>query len=378
MSRAFGGTSVTSPPPISNWPPEMVSSPAIMLSVVVLPHPDGPTSTTNEPSAISRLSRGMTTCAPKRFSMSTRETLANGAPFPSALDRADKIAAGNPSVGENEQDHDRDLRDDQTRRGQVERGNVAVAVEFEHADGDGKDRLAIQEHEGEHELLPDRDEVQRVANDDAGDRERQDHLGEDLEVRRAFDLRRLLDIARDGRHEAAQDQNLRRHAVNAMNDDQANAGVEQMQPAQDVVERNENRLLRQHQPRQQQREYVSLARRLEPAQRERRHNREPDCQSRAEDGVEQAVLHEHAEMEALPNLHIGLEGRRDWQRKRPVEELAVRLDRGDHHERQRTDPDRREQEREERREHLRRGVAKADQRPSPRGRESGTRHRRRP
>ena len=38
----------------------------------------------------------------------------------------------------------------------------------------------------------------------------------------------------------------------------------QMQPAQHVVERNENRLLRQHQTRQQQREYVPLARRVEP------------------------------------------------------------------------------------------------------------------
>ena len=242
----------------------------------------------------------------------------------------------------------------------------------------GKDRLAIEEHEGEHELLPDRDEVQRVADDDAWDRERQDHLGEDLKVRRAFDLRRLLDVARDGGHEAAQDQDLGRHAVNAMNDDQANAGVEQMQPAQHVVERNENRLLRQHQPRQQQREYVSLARGLEPAQRERRHESEPHRQRRAENGVEQAVLHEHAEMESLPNLHIRLEGRRDRQRKRPVEELFVGLDRRDHHERQRTDPDGREQERKERREYLRGRVAKADQRPSPRGRESGTRHRRRP
>src|ERR1700735_3652814 len=170
----------------------MFSSPAIMLRVVVLPHPDGPTSTTKEPSAISRLSSGMTTCAPKRFSTSMRETLANEAPFPSPLNLADKIAAENPAIGENEQDHDWDLRDDQTRRGQIERGNVAVAVEFEHANRDRKDRLAIEEHEGEHELLPDRDEVQRIANDDAWDRERQDHLGEDLEVRRALDLRRLL------------------------------------------------------------------------------------------------------------------------------------------------------------------------------------------
>src|ERR1700722_14777222 len=312
MSRAFGGTSVRSRPPTRNWPPEMVSSPAIMLRVVVLPHPDGPTSTTNEPSAISRFRCGMTTCAPKRFSMSIKETLANGAPFPSALDRADKIAAGNPAIGENEQDHDRDLRNDQASRGQVERGNVAVAVELEHADRDRKDRLAIEEHEGEHELLPDRDEVQRVADDDAWDSERQDHLGEDLKVCRALDLRRLLDVARDGGHEAAQNQDLGGHAVNAMNDDQANAGVEQMQPAQHVVERNENRLLRHHQPRQQQREYVSLARGLEPAQREGRHESEAHRQRRAENGVEQAVLHEPAEMESLPNLYIWLEGRRDW------------------------------------------------------------------
>ena len=55
MSRFFGGMSVTSRSPMSNRPPLIGSSPAIMLSVVVLPQPDGPTSTTNDPSAISRL-----------------------------------------------------------------------------------------------------------------------------------------------------------------------------------------------------------------------------------------------------------------------------------------------------------------------------------
>src|ERR1700733_13029424 len=148
----------------------MVSSPAIMLRVVVLPHPDGPTSTTKEPFVISRLSCGMTTCAPKRFSMSIKETLANGAPLPSALDRADKIAAGNPAIGENEQDRDWDLRDDQTCRGQVERGNVTVAVELQHANRNWEDRLPVEKYKREHKLLPDRYEVQRVANDDAGDR----------------------------------------------------------------------------------------------------------------------------------------------------------------------------------------------------------------
>src|SRR5690242_17244032 len=54
MSRSFGGTSLTTSPPIRISPPEMSSSPAIIRSVVDLPQPDGPTRTTNSLSAISR------------------------------------------------------------------------------------------------------------------------------------------------------------------------------------------------------------------------------------------------------------------------------------------------------------------------------------
>jgi hypothetical protein len=52
--RERDGTSLTSLPPISSSPCEMVSSPAIMRSVVDLPQPDGPTKTTNSRSAISK------------------------------------------------------------------------------------------------------------------------------------------------------------------------------------------------------------------------------------------------------------------------------------------------------------------------------------
>src|SRR5919197_5412158 len=54
MSRSFGGTSFTTSPPIRMSPSVMSSRPAIMRSVVVLPQPDGPTSTTNSLSAMSR------------------------------------------------------------------------------------------------------------------------------------------------------------------------------------------------------------------------------------------------------------------------------------------------------------------------------------
>ena len=54
MSRSRGGTSFTTSPPIQISPSVISSSPAIMRSVVDLPQPEGPTSTTNSWSAISR------------------------------------------------------------------------------------------------------------------------------------------------------------------------------------------------------------------------------------------------------------------------------------------------------------------------------------
>ena len=47
MSRSFGGTSLTTWSSMAISPSVMSSRPAIMRSVVDLPQPDGPTSTTN-------------------------------------------------------------------------------------------------------------------------------------------------------------------------------------------------------------------------------------------------------------------------------------------------------------------------------------------
>jgi hypothetical protein len=55
MSRSLGAFSLTRWPPMRSSPSEMSSSPAIMLSVVDFPHPDGPTRMMNSPSAISKL-----------------------------------------------------------------------------------------------------------------------------------------------------------------------------------------------------------------------------------------------------------------------------------------------------------------------------------
>ena len=60
MSRSPGVRFCTGFSSMVMAPVSMVSSPAIARSVVVLPQPDGPSSTTNSRSAISRLSRRIT------------------------------------------------------------------------------------------------------------------------------------------------------------------------------------------------------------------------------------------------------------------------------------------------------------------------------
>ena len=63
MSRLAGETSLTTRSPIQIVPEVGVSRPATIRSAVVLPHPDGPTSTSSSPSPIVR-SRASTATAP--------------------------------------------------------------------------------------------------------------------------------------------------------------------------------------------------------------------------------------------------------------------------------------------------------------------------
>src|SRR5258705_317841 len=67
MSRSFGGILFTMRSPMRISPEVMFSSPAIIRSRVDLPHPDGPTKTTNSPSSIRTSTPWMTSMAPKAF-----------------------------------------------------------------------------------------------------------------------------------------------------------------------------------------------------------------------------------------------------------------------------------------------------------------------
>ncbi len=64
MSRSFGSSWLTTRSPMAISPDVMVSSPATIRSSVDLPQPDGPTITTNSPSATSVVTPWMTSVAP--------------------------------------------------------------------------------------------------------------------------------------------------------------------------------------------------------------------------------------------------------------------------------------------------------------------------
>jgi len=77
MSRSFGGTRFTTLPPIAISPEVTFSSPASMRRSVDFPQPDGPTSTTNSPSAMSTLTPCKTSNEPNALRTPRISTVAN-------------------------------------------------------------------------------------------------------------------------------------------------------------------------------------------------------------------------------------------------------------------------------------------------------------
>ena len=74
MSRSFDSMSLTTLPSIAIVPPLISSRPASIRSSVDLPQPEGPTSTMNSPSAMSKLMPWMTFVEPKALATSLNET----------------------------------------------------------------------------------------------------------------------------------------------------------------------------------------------------------------------------------------------------------------------------------------------------------------
>src|SRR5580765_812550 len=88
MSRSIGWTSLTTRPPMRISPSVSSSRPAVKRRTVVLPEPEGPTSTSSSPSAISRSTLSTAVAPPgKTFVTSRSVTSAISAPFRMSSDQ---------------------------------------------------------------------------------------------------------------------------------------------------------------------------------------------------------------------------------------------------------------------------------------------------
>src|SRR3954471_13241470 len=157
MSRSFGDTSLTTRPPILTVPPEMSSRPATMRSAVVLPQPDGPTSTRNSPSWMSSV-RSKTAWTPLSYTLSTSSNTT------SAMDPPDLELRGIVERFEGLEGKRKRPRD--TRSGHEQA--LVAGLADEH------DRVVVDVHE-----------AQRPAGERAGraaQRDQRAHLAEELLV----------------------------------------------------------------------------------------------------------------------------------------------------------------------------------------------------
>src|SRR6516164_3236241 len=154
MSRSFGGTSLTTSPPIAMSPSVISSSPAIIRSVVDLPHPDGPTSTTNSWSAMSRSMPRTASTSSYRFTTLRKLTSA----MSSALCRA----GGQPGdIVVHQEGIDQQGRCGSKQRSSHDLSPVEdVTLDQGGDDADGHDQLVGRgrEHQRIEELRPGRGE----------------------------------------------------------------------------------------------------------------------------------------------------------------------------------------------------------------------------
>src|SRR5919201_5183594 len=126
MSRSRGRTLLTSRSPMRIEPEFSGSRPASMRSAVDLPEPEGPTSTSSSPSAMSRLSLSTAAIDVPSYIRVASSYLTSVIGVPS-LDRAHGQATDHALLGQPSGQHDGNAR--QHRRGRQLREEVAAGAD---------------------------------------------------------------------------------------------------------------------------------------------------------------------------------------------------------------------------------------------------------
>src|SRR4026208_164663 len=191
MSRSRGRTSFTSLPSISIVPFSMSSSPAMVLSRVDLPQPEGPTSTVNSPDETWRLTPRSTSTGPKRL-CSPRIT--TSAMTGSSRDGAHGDAAHQETL--HGRYHNEDRHGPEHRHGSDLGPEIRLAAEImRDLDRIGGD-LGPGQHQGEDKVVPGEDESEDRGGEQAGPTHRAPHCPHPLPAGAAISQGALLELER--------------------------------------------------------------------------------------------------------------------------------------------------------------------------------------
>src|SRR5690349_1244334 len=191
MSRSRGRTSFTSLPSISIVPFSMSSSPAMVLSRVDLPQPEGPTSTVNSPDETWRLTPRSTSTGPKRL---CSPRMISSAMIGSSLDRAHGDAAHQETL--HGRYHNEDRHGPEHRHGSDLGPEIRLAAEImRDLDGIGGD-LGPGQDQGKDEVVPGEDESEDRGGEQACPDHREHHFPQHLPAGAAIDQGALLELER--------------------------------------------------------------------------------------------------------------------------------------------------------------------------------------
>src|SRR5262245_39593913 len=210
MSRSFGGTSLTTSPSTAISPALISSSPAIIRSVVVLPQPEGPTSTTNSLSAMSRSMPRTASVSSKRLTSLRSETC--------AMARASLALGGAGGEPGDVVVHEEGV-DDERRGGAEKRPGhdltpvEHVALDQRRDDADRQHELVGRGGEGEgiKKLRPRNGEGENGRGDEARQRDGYEHARENLPIVRAVHQRCLVELLGDRGEVSDHDPGAERH-----------------------------------------------------------------------------------------------------------------------------------------------------------------------
>src|SRR4249919_649748 len=242
MSRAFGGTSLTTRPPISIVPEVGFSRPATIRSAVVLPHPEGPTSTMNSPSSTVCVSASTATTFPSKTLLTARKTTSATRPLTLHSSRRDGV----DEVTLCEQEGEQHRHDDHHVPGHEQRPlRVVRSLERRETELEGHVVLRLDDDERPEEVVPrveERDHRQRCQS---RAREGQDDSYERAKPRAAVDPRSLLELDRQSPEELPHEEDPERG--DEVRHDQRPQRVDEPEVLHDQEGRDHHDLERDHQ-----------------------------------------------------------------------------------------------------------------------------------